>query len=117
MSLMTFIKGKNGWEINRPSSNAEKSTIFMDNILAKMKDHPDDQYVAVVVASGRLGHDNKRIAAMGYNGMVKQVETVGGCSYVCPTYEGEYVNEHLWIGDAVKEVLGEFPEVIYFKKY
>ena len=117
MKMLVFINYKDGWEIHRPDSESEKRTISMDNLLNKMKNNPSDVAVGIEVAPGELGPDNRRIVAKGYNGMIKQVETIGGCSYVVPTYKGEYMNEYIWIGDAAKEVLGEFPEVIYFKKY
>lgn len=50
----------------------------------------------------------------GYSILYRMNMLESGANYVCPSYES-LSNHPVWLCDVTKIVLGEFPEIIYFK--
>jgi hypothetical protein len=114
VNLYSFYKEDNGrWYIDLPDYQGPKADLEMVEGADKMLDYigGGDKNVKLLLAETDFGGATELFLTHNYS-----EETGGGGIYLLKAYNGEQLNQEMWLCEVTEWVFGRMPEVIYFKK-
>jgi len=108
-----FVKEDTGrWYIDLPDWQGVKADLEMVEGADTMLDHVGEgsKIVELILAEEPFGGSSELQLIEDYK------DHVGGGIYLLKEYEGQIVNQQMWLCDVTKFVFGKLPPFIYFKK-
>lgn len=115
MKTYKFIKNGNAWYIDLPDyidQGGNMGDLQMVDGADKMLDMMSNSYDSVILSVSKERFDKSDCIIL----FEKCDPLIGGGYYMMRTYEGQEVNQRMWLCQVIEFVFAEIPEIIFVRR-